>query len=214
MSQPPLSNVITNLSLATRSALCRFIGADDQDDEAKREEEHKTKILTHRSEVFSVFKINLNLDKIEQHMGLGKNWLELEVIDLDKLGVVAHAIFPLSILTERNTRMAPTHDIQDGRQPRKSFRLPLMAHRKTSSEVPIGEVFGEVRERKTGPFVRRSSATATTPLTLPLHDSPRSPLSLSPSSSFSSSTPSFTPRTTSSTRGESTGRGSRTGGRR
>ena len=65
----------TGGNIQARSVM--FIGADDEADETKREEEHRSKVLTHRDEVFSVFKLHLNLAKIEKCMGLGKNWLEV-----------------------------------------------------------------------------------------------------------------------------------------
>ncbi|GMH60163.1 hypothetical protein TL16_g02988 [Triparma laevis f. inornata] len=120
----------------------RFIGDDDEDEE-RRELEHSSKMLTHSSSFFSLFKVHLDLDKVDKHVGLGLNWLELEVVDLDLQGVIATGNIPLSLLTEKNRRMSPDENF-DGHQTRKSFRYNLWAHTKSSDERPVGEMFGEL----------------------------------------------------------------------
>ncbi|GMH48535.1 hypothetical protein TrVE_jg5743 [Triparma verrucosa] len=120
----------------------RFVG-DDAEDERRRELEHSSKMLTHSSSFFSLFKCHLDLDLIDKHVGLGLNWLELEVVDLDLQGIIATGNIPLSLLTEKNRRMSPDENF-DGHQTRKSFRYNLWAHAKSSDERPVGEMFGEL----------------------------------------------------------------------
>ena len=102
-----------------------------------RELEHETKILSHEDHQegtadsgYSTFKFNADLDKIESSCTHEQQWLELEIIDRDMMGVCCAGHISLN-------------QFLDPARSRGSFTVPLFSFYKSANQTPIGEAFIE-----------------------------------------------------------------------
>jgi glycerophosphoryl diester phosphodiesterase len=100
----------------------------EMEEEEKREEEHRAKLVTHSSTSCTVFKFNADYAKLTEQTHYGSNWLELDVIDLDLNAVVGTSHISLAYFIDPAVTQG-------------SFRSSVFAYYRTPQMEPIGDVF-------------------------------------------------------------------------